>query len=36
MDAIHFPAYSLGASAASHSHPLQLATDTELTHRYIH
>jgi len=35
MDAIHFPAYSLGASAAAHSHSLQLATDTELAHHYI-
>jgi len=34
-DTIHFPACSSGASATSHSHSLQLATDTELAHRYI-
>jgi len=36
MDAIHFPACSLGASAASHSHSLQLANHTQPTHHYIH
>jgi len=36
LDAIHFPACSLGASAAPQTfHSLQLATDTELAHHYI-
>ena len=33
LDAIHFPACSLGASATPHS--LQLATHTELAYHYI-
>ena len=36
LDAVHFPACSLGASAATHTFALTLiATHTELAHHYI-